>query len=243
MVKVFAVNGSYCEYIGAYNQTTIKILNGNNDTLITKAGSPVVLYNLPSTITNNITLQNRYINDTGYMLTTFFTHKVMGSVNIPAGDTTSIFNYNFMSGTFSNSSTEYTKALEKKINVSSGKGINPFATGNFALGVEGIGMDIALIGLAAAVPTGGVGLAIKEAGAVMAGIGFAFDAAQSATVTYTFTWQNAAFSEMQLTNFAFSSDPGFTTYFYSSQSVIWDFPNGSSAEVNMPEPYFNMVAD
>ena len=242
VIKVFHVDGSYCEYIGTYNQTTVKVLNGNNDSLDIYTGSPTKAYNLPSNFTSNVTLINRYVNDTGYILYTIFAHKIIDTVNVPEGGQTNTFNYDFQSGTFSTSSTNYIKAMEESLNASQGGGINAFMSGNYALGVAGLGIDIALIGLALAIPTGGVGLAVAAVGLILAGIGLALSAAQTATVTYTFTWQTSSFSDIFLQNFATGQDPGFTTYFYSTQAVTWEFPNGSSAEVNMPNPYINMIA-
>jgi hypothetical protein len=244
VIKVFHVDGSYCEYIGTYNQTTVKVLNGNNDTLDMQHATPPSLYNLPSNFSTNVTLFNRYVNDTGYILNTIFAHKIIDKVNVPAGATVSTFNYDLASGTYSNSSTNYIKAWEESVNATQSGGINAFMSGNYALGVAGIGMDIALIGLAIAAPTGGVGLAVAGVGAILAGIGLAFSAAQTATVTYTFTWQSLSFSDTSLTNNILISndDPGFTSFFYSTQAVTWEFPNGSSAEVNMPDPYINMIA-
>ncbi|MHB1507691.1 MAG: hypothetical protein ACYCUZ_06520 [Cuniculiplasma sp.] len=242
-IKVLQFNGNHSEYVGSYNETTVKILNGNNDTLISEGGSSSVFYKLPFNITNNVTLYNTYINDTGYILNNFFTHNIIDKVNVSAGGGTYPFNYDLKSATFSNSSTNYIKALEESVNGTKDAGIKAFTSGKYALGSTSLGLNIAFIGLALSASTVGVGFSVAETGSILASIGLSYSAIQTASVTYTFAWQPESFSNVSLWSEILSSpNLGYTAYFYSSQAVTWDFPNGSSAEVNMPNQFINMVA-
>ena len=83
-IRVFEACGSVTKYIGSYSQSTMKILNGNNDNF--QAGLGYV-GNLPSylnprsNILNNSSL-NKLTNDTGSILNRLFSHKVIDKVNV-----------------------------------------------------------------------------------------------------------------------------------------------------------------